>query len=284
MRGSKQTGVLVCLLIAAVGHADVIELQASKDNTLYQSSTGALSNGAGSYFFAGTNAGGSIRRGLIEFDIAGSIPAGSTINSVSLVLSMSRTIAGPQPVSLHRVTREWGEGTSDAGGQEGGGTVATDGDATWLHAVYDSGGGSILWTSAGGDFDPVASASEIVNLPGTYTWTSAGMASDVQGWLDDDASNHGWALVGEEESSVTAKRFDSRENLMEANRPKLIVDFTPPAACAPDINGDGELNFFDVLAFLQAFSNNDPVADFTNDGIFDFFDVLAFLQAFSTGC
>ena len=54
--------------------------------------------------------------------------------------------------------------------------------------------------------------------------------------------------------------------------------------CPADINGDTVLDFFDVLAFLQAFSGMEPVGDFNGDTVFDFFDVLAFLQAFSGGC
>lgn len=46
----------------------------------------------------------------------------------------------------------------------------------------------------------------------------------------------------------------------------------------------GVLNFFDVQAFLQAFSAGQPAGDFNNDGVYDFFDVQAFLQAFADGC
>jgi hypothetical protein len=55
-------------------------------------------------------------------------------------------------------------------------------------------------------------------------------------------------------------------------------------ACIADLNGDGELNFFDVSAFLSAFSVMDPAADFTGDGEYNFFDVSAFLSAFTDGC
>ena len=54
--------------------------------------------------------------------------------------------------------------------------------------------------------------------------------------------------------------------------------------CPADLNGDGLLNFFDVSAFLGAFSSMNPIADFTGDGLFNFFDVSAFLSAFSAGC
>ena len=60
------------------------------------------------------------------------------------------------------------------------------------------------------------------------------------------------------------------------------VLLAPP--CPADLNNDGLLDFFDLQAFLNAFSANDPLADFINDGLFDFFDVQAFLNAFSAGC
>ncbi|MCC5822356.1 MAG: hypothetical protein LAT64_06445 [Phycisphaerales bacterium] len=56
----------------------------------------------------------------------------------------------------------------------------------------------------------------------------------------------------------------------------------PP--CPADINGDGELNFFDVAAFVALFQAQDPIADFNNDGLFNFFDFSAFIAAFNAGC
>jgi len=57
-----------------------------------------------------------------------------------------------------------------------------------------------------------------------------------------------------------------------------------PSTCPVDLTGDGELDFFDVSAFLNAFALQDPIVDYTNDGLFDFFDVSAFLDAFGAGC
>lgn len=54
--------------------------------------------------------------------------------------------------------------------------------------------------------------------------------------------------------------------------------------CVADLNHDSVLDFFDVAAFLAAFSNHDPSVDFTHDGVFDFFDVAAYLGLFSAGC
>jgi len=63
---------------------------------------------------------------------------------------------------------------------------------------------------------------------------------------------------------------------------RVFYALVPP--CPADMTGDGELNFFDVSAFLAAFSAEDLSADFTGDGLFNFFDVSAFLAAFSAGC
>ncbi len=61
-------------------------------------------------------------------------------------------------------------------------------------------------------------------------------------------------------------------------------EFQPEDACLADFNGDDQIDFFDVAAFLGAFSAGDPAADFVDDDVLDFFDVLSFLEIFSAGC
>ncbi|MGI9014659.1 MAG: DNRLRE domain-containing protein, partial [Phycisphaerales bacterium] len=126
--------------------ADEIIIESAKDNTLYEDTDGMLSNGAGERIFVGRTGDGSIRRALLAFDVAAAVPAGSTINSVSLRMNMSRTIAGDHDVSLHTLTADWGEGASDALGAEGRGIQAEEGDATWIHTFYDD----MFWTTEGG--------------------------------------------------------------------------------------------------------------------------------------
>ena len=46
----------------------------------------------------------------------------------------------------------------------------------------------------------------------------------------------------------------------------------------------GELDFFDVSAFVSLFSESNPSVDFTGDGEFDFFDVSDFLAMYQSGC
>lgn len=207
-------------------NAAVVTLSPSKDNAIFQSPD-SNSDGLGPHFYVGRTASGSLRRALLAFDIAGSIPAGSFITDVTLTLNMSQApTSGPATtlISLFTLLADWGEGTSDSGSPGGSGATATPGDATWNRRFFDT----VSWTTAGGDFDPVASASTSVNkTEGLFTWNSSGLVSDVQAWLDDPASNFGWILRGDEATNTTARRFDSRDNSTVAVRPQLTITYSP---------------------------------------------------------
>ncbi len=78
------------------------------------------------------------------------------------------------------------------------------------------------------------------------------MVADVQGWLDDPASNFGWLLQGNESANSTAKRFDTRESMISSNKPALSIDFTAPFTPITiqgqkfeDRNGNGTKNAVD---------------------------------------
>lgn len=199
-----------------------VVLTPTQDNTLYESTTGGISNGSGDYFFVGQTNQSSIRRGLLAFDLAGKLPAGATIVSATLHLHMSKTTAGATGVSLHRVLADWGEGSSNANSNEGGGATAITGDATWLHTFFNT----TLWQTAGGDFATTASATAAVAAIGDYEWRSPTLLADVQGWQANPTTNFGWLLMGDESASGTAKRFDSHENPTAANRPQLTIVYT----------------------------------------------------------
>ena len=215
---------------ASSASAAMISIFPSKDNTLYEydPAEGDHSNGAGFHFFAGENGEGEVRRGVLAFDVAGTIPSGSTITAVSLSMNMSMSPAGALTVDLHKLLADWGEGTSHAPMGEGDGAPATPNDATWRHRFFDS----VFWTTQGGDFSATVSASQLVGGTGHYTWSSAQMVADVQSWLDNPASNFGWLVLGDETASATSKRFDTRES---ASPPILTIEFrvTPSPRARP---------------------------------------------------
>ena len=167
-----------------------------KDNSLYEDQEGDVSNGSGAHLFVGRTNNGALRRALLAFDIAGNIPTGSVVEAVTLTLNLSKTRTGTERlVEVHRVLADWGEGASDAAAQEGGGTSAAEGDATWLHGSFEG----APWATAGGDFAASPSASADVGSNGSYTWNSTSqLVADVQAWYDDPTSNFGWILLGAE--------------------------------------------------------------------------------------
>jgi len=227
--------------LVPAARADVVQLQASKDNSIY--SEGGLSNGAGEYLFAGKTNLGDIRRAIVRFDVAGSIPSGATINSASLrLVSNTPGFTGSRTISLRPATADWGEGASNASGEEGAGAPAQTDDATWGFRFFNT----LSWSSAGGTFGAV-SASFIVNAPNTHNISSAQMATDVQNWLDTPASNFGWFLIGDEGAVHTAKRFASKDYLASAaDRPVLTVDYT--ATEVPGLPAWGPLALLTLLA------------------------------------
>ncbi len=221
---------LISAFLACCAGAVVVNLEPIQDNTLYEDPSGSLSNGSGSYLFAGATIALTLRRALLAFDLT-SIPADATINSVTLRLRVSRSASGTEVCTLHTVSQIWGEGASNSdtsmGG--GGGVGAQANDATWLDRFF---GNNQPWTTAGGDFDPIASASANIIGIGFYNFSSAAMAEDVARWHNGSLVNAGWMVRGNEADSGTAKRFDSSENTTPAHRPTLVVDYTPIPAPA----------------------------------------------------
>jgi len=237
---ARIASVVSALLFAGLAHADTVTLQPSRDNTLYEpivkDGLADRSNGAGTTMFAGEikdalNATGqvAVRRAVLAFDIAGSgIPAGSTINSVTLSLSCTKARLNTNfNFRLHRLLSNWGEGTSNTGNsQQGRGETPTTGDATWQHTFYST----QFWSTPGGDYNGTASATTPVGGVGSYTWGStSGMVADVQNWLNNPAQNFGWIVIGDESRTETAKQFATRENTGSggALKPSLIVNYTP---------------------------------------------------------
>ncbi len=224
------------LMAASAGFAATVQIGASKDNTLYQAVGATNSNGAGEHFFAGKTDDGSIRRGVIAFNIRDFVPAGSTIVGATLTLNMSRTKDRSEDVALHRLLADWGEGNSNAAQEEGRGTPAAPGDATWYHRFYPTS----LWATVGGDFLAAASAVLTVSdREGLFTWSSSGMVADVQFWLDNPAANFGWLVRGGEGAPKTARRFDTHEISNASLRPVLRVDFIPATAVGACCITDG---------------------------------------------
>lgn len=206
-----------------------VVLGAAADNTLYQSTSGATSNGAGPSLFLGANSSLAARRAVLRFDVAAAVPAGAKILSATLQLNVvqANTLVAHHATG-HRLLAAWGEGTSATGPSAGGsGVPSTPGDATWIHSFFPNS----FWSTPGGDF--AATPSFTISLPTSgpaSSAASAASAADVQSWLDQPATNFGWLLRGDEATANTARRCDSREST--SGNPALTVTYILPGQTA----------------------------------------------------
>ena len=220
------------MLVLPSAGAESVRLQPVADTTLFESAPND-NLGGWTHFVAGTTGSQADRtrnRALLRFAIAGSLPAGATITSASLKLAVTRipgTSGGGSAVNstfaLHRVLRSWGEG--DKLGDRG--APADPGEATWNWRFAPADG----WTTPGGEAgsDYVADPSATIGVTGLGADTIAGadtLVADVQLWLDQPGSNHGWLWLSQsEERAKTARAFGSREDAGQA--PELEIEFSP---------------------------------------------------------
>src|SRR5215813_4053745 len=250
------SSLCLCLTLALSSpvSAETITLIPSHDATIYGNGINQgvpntdgqdlvdRSNGAGPGIFAGGNGAQAPHRALIEFDVAGQVPAGAVITSVDLTMYIG-IVAGsggapglgdqiPRTMDLHRLTADWGEGITGANATTIGGTgqgfPANPGDATWNARLF----GSAPWTTPGGDFVSTISGSlKVGSVFGSpQIWSSTtGLVSDVQGWLDNPLSNFGWILINEDENGrQTHRAFYSREWSDPSLRPQLMISYVAP--------------------------------------------------------
>lgn len=239
---------IVGSIFAASAPADTISIVADQDNTLFGPTEDDLSSGSGEHIYAGRigSFGGTnnIRRAAIHFDVS-AIPEGATINSAEVRIQVvKRPPGGATNVSntLHRCLESWGEGASEAGG--GSGTSAETNDVTWTYRFFPD----QTWSTPGGDFESAVSGSVSIIGTGSYTFTGAGLAADVQDWVDG-AANNGWILIADTSVPKTVSKIASRENPTSAFQPTLVVDYEMGGILG-DLTGDGFVNGADLGLLL----------------------------------
>jgi hypothetical protein len=277
MRSSSLAFAIAATLAAPLATADVTSLLPANDASLFEPDApeDQLSGGGGS-LFVGRTGSGRVRRAMLRFDVAAAIPAGSTITSARLSVSVTRTQAPEYLSTLHRIASSWGEGRTVGTRGGAGGAVAQPGDATWSHRFWPND----PWITPGGDFD----ARPLCTLPlagnSRYSFSSEALTAAVQDMLDHPEGNHGLLILGDEISGVTAKRIAARESSTAANRPTLLIEYRP--ACIGDWNLDGGIDGDDVIAFFLRWDNGD--ADVNGSGTTDFEDLVRFMTDWDRGC
>jgi hypothetical protein len=221
---------IVTAAISFTARAASVSLIPSADTMIMEV---APTNNAGGlpFFNAGGNHYAERNRGLLKFDVAGHVPTGAHITSASLTLAVVQVPGDGYAVGffdLHRLLRNWGEGTNNPAIAPGQGTLATTNEVTWLSPLALS---TNFWSAPGAaatnDYDPVISASQIVYdvIQSPYVFPDptadpSRFVADLQFWLDHPAANFGWIFICESEDTAnTVRRFASRE---DPNTPPLL--------------------------------------------------------------
>ncbi|MBL9147550.1 MAG: DNRLRE domain-containing protein, partial [Phycisphaerae bacterium] len=244
-----------------------------------------FANGSGQFLFAGRTFEGLYglrRRALLRFDLS-AIPESAVVTSATLTLTLVQYQGGPSDLHVHRALAPWTTGASDPSGNEGKGAPAAPNDCTWSFATYLAPGEGTPWSLPGGDFVPEPSASLRTESVGPNVWTGAGLVDDVQAFVSDPASNHGWFLLGDESQPGTARRFDSgNAEPGLGDPPVLTVTWIEPAGCNADLDGSGAVDAYDLgllLGSWGAVPQGNPDGDLSGNGTIDGEDVAILLRA-----
>ncbi len=64
----------------------------------------------------------------------------------------------------------------------------------------------------------------------------------------------------------------------------LLLTVVNTGYCAVDLTGDGITDLQDILLFLIAWLNHDPMADWNNDDVFDASDLFGYINDWNLGC
>lgn len=224
-----------------------------------------------------------------EFSISGSggSSSGARIWCNGRVVGSVETLPGVATVH----GRLLGAGVADVRAE----VIFDDGTSAWAEPISltidDLDPGSVASTPAAYGYARVVDPNQpfVLELPATFTeslddatWTVVDALT--QSTMHGSAGPYRVFVPSENASGIDTLTF-SVTTPSGSSVATITVDYGE-APCPADLAVPfGVLDFFDVQAFLAAFTAMDPVADFAPPtGVFDFFDVAAYLDAFSSGC
>ncbi|UYV11357.1 MAG: hypothetical protein NCW75_08575 [Phycisphaera sp.] len=166
-------------------------------------------------------------------------------------------------------------------------------------------GGSIEVSQDGVEFFAVAAAAEdhyptlgYLDLATPFTEERGDVPSDfrlpVNPGFDPDGANWDELLAAYNGSGGGVGIDIGAAGLLEANFVRITAgDGQSPdidalavvrSLCEADVDGNGEVDVFDFLAFQSLFATGDGRADFDENGSLDIFDYLTFTNLFVDGC
>jgi uncharacterized membrane protein len=138
--------------------------------------------------------------------------------------------------------------------------------------------------SADGSVVAGMSFSDAGNMP--YIWDAHfGMRELLAVLADEHGIDFGqWTSFSLTDMSADGRTFVGVAMNPAGEREGWIASMGALDDCYPDFTGDGVLDLFDFLAYVNAFNAELDEADCTGDELLDLFDFLCFVNAFNEGC
>ncbi|MFM1904148.1 MAG: hypothetical protein RLZZ440_2048, partial [Planctomycetota bacterium] len=169
-----------------------------------------------------------VRQGLMRFDDiftstgeVGKIPYGSQINSAELLISAFNDSNAAMQMSLYRMRQDWSESTATWNVPTLGNTNPVGGIQAAENEAFDLPPDAILLDAS----TPTVPVTRSFDVTLSLKHWSSGEPN--YGWLIESASTNGWDFNTSEAAA--------------ADRPVLVVDYTPPAPA-----GQGSFEFLDI--------------------------------------
>ncbi len=138
-----------------------------------------------------------------------------------------------------------------------------------------AGGCSNSYTSGDLIVDTNPESSPTFGCPGSRS--SCGSQAPIDNYMDYSDDRCMNKFTPEQANRMRCSLINYRPSLYEIAGPSGCSD-------ADLAEPFGELNFFDVSAYLAAFNAQDDAADLDNNGDLNFFDVSFFFAAYNQGC
>jgi alpha-tubulin suppressor-like RCC1 family protein len=154
---------------------------------------------------SGTRNNKVIDRALLQFNLS-SVPTNAVVTSARVqvqVVKIPRFI-GTSQFTLFRMLTPW--------------SIA----ATWYSPQPD-GSWFAIGCAPNSDYISTGSASKPITGLANYEFGSTPqLVADVQSWINDSSTNHGWLLKADSESVLSARHFSTA--------PTVVIDYTAPPA------------------------------------------------------
>ena len=159
-------------------------------------------------------------RGILKFDMSGTIPSGATVTSAVLSLNYYGKI-GTDPKTrtyyAYRITQTaWTEGTGDGG-------PGDTSNCNWNN--YDT---ALAWSTVGGGGDYTAADGVSATVPSSYGWMDWTVTAQVQYAVNNVGRVAHFLIrdLNEDSGTEYGAKFYSKGFGTAADRPKLVVTYS----------------------------------------------------------